>query len=379
MAMKVDRRHFLVAAGAAAAVAAGNAIAETSDSKNPNQKKKAEGAAQMLNVAVMSKWHPHAKGYAQSLKKMPGVKITAVWDEDAARGQDWAKELEAPFERNLDAVLARKDVDAICVNAPTSMHPEIMIAAAKAGKHIFTEKVLALTVKDCNDIAKAVRAANVKFCISFPFRTRPECLYACKAVQDGLLGELTALRVRVAHNGASANWLPPHFYDAKTCGGGAMMDLGAHPMYLARWICGQPKRISSTFTALTGHEIEDNAVSVIEFENKSIAVSETSFVSTNSPFSLELSGTEGSLFVGGPDEKHLAIRSTKLPSKDWGTPPELPPASPAPIQIWVDAILRNGTIPFGLEEATQLTELMEYAYISHRDKRQVEIPPRASA
>ncbi|MBI5093052.1 MAG: Gfo/Idh/MocA family oxidoreductase [Candidatus Hydrogenedentes bacterium] len=377
--MKVNRRDFLAQTGMAAAVAAAGAvIPQAGEPNGVSVAQQAQGAKTMLNVAVLSKWHPHAKGYAQSLKKMPDVKISAVWDEDAARGQEWAKELEAPFEGNLDAVLARKDVDAICVTAPTSMHPEIMIGAAKAGKHIFTEKVLALTVKDCNRIGKAVRAANVKFCISFPYRTRPDCLYAHKAVQDGLLGQLTSLRVRVAHNGASAAWLPAHFYDPKTCGGGAMMDLGAHPMYLSRWFCGQPKRISSTFTSMTGHEIEDNAVSVIEFENKSIAVSETSFVSTNSPFTLELSGTEGSLVVGGPEDRHVTIQSTKLESKGWVTPPELPAAPPAAIQMWVDAILRNGTIPFGIEEATQLTELMEYAYIAHRKQRQVEIPPRAS-
>jgi predicted dehydrogenase len=274
-------------------------------------------------------------------------------------------------------VFKRRDVDAVAVNAPTNRHGEIMVAAAKAGKHIFTEKVMALTVDECNRIAEAVTAANVRFCISYPFRTRPEPLYAKKAVEQGLLGDLTFLRVRVAHNGGSGKWLPPHFWDPEQCGGGAMMDLGAHPMYLARWIGGQPKRIVSSFAYLTGHKVEDNAVSVIEFENGCLGVSETSFVSTNSPFSLELSGTQGSLLVGGPDERSVRIRSNKLETKEWTTPADLPEALPSPIKMWVDGILRDAPIPFGLEEGVQLTELMQYAYVAGREKRQVDIPARA--
>jgi predicted dehydrogenase len=330
----------------------------------------------LLRVAMLSAWHAHAKGYAKKLSEMPDVKIAAVWDEVPERGEAWAKSLNAPFVAGLAAACKRKDVDAVVINAPTNRHAEIMIAAAKAGKHIFTEKVMALNVDECNRIAEAVKAAGVRFCISFPYRTNPQTLYAKKAVDDGLLGQLTALRVRVAHDGGSGGWLPAHFWDPAQCGGGAMMDLGAHPMYLARWIGGQPKRIVSAFNYLSKHEVEDNAVSVIEFENGCLGVAETSFMAASSPFSLELSGTEGSLFVGGPVEHSVKIRCKKLDSKNWQTPAELPAALPSPIQMWVDAILRNGNIPFGVEEGTQLTELMQYAYIASKEKRQVDIPAR---
>ncbi len=370
----IGRRAFLQRGGTATAMtalagfAAANAFAEEKDAS--------KGETVMLRVAMLSAWHAHAKGYAKSLAEMPEVKITAVWDEDPARGESWAKGLKAPFERDLAAVFARNDVDAVVINAPTNRHAEIMIAAARAGKHIFTEKVMALTIDECNQVSEAVKQANVRFCISFPFRTRPETQYAKKAVDDGLLGQLTFLRVRVAHDGGSGGWLPPHFWDPVGTGGGAMMDLGAHPMYLARWIGGQPKRISSTFTYLSKHQVEDNAVSVIEFENGCTGVAETSFMSSESPFSLELSGTEGSLLVGGPDEQSVKIRSSKLDQKDWVTPKDLPPALPSTIRIWVDGILKGTPIPFGLEEGTQLTELMQYAYAAAKEKCQVEIPAR---
>jgi len=321
----------------------------------------------MVRVGMLSGWHVHARGYAEELKNIPNVRIAAVWDELPERGKEWAAALGVPFEPDLGVFLGRDDIDAVVVDAPTNRHAEVMVAAAQAKKPIFTEKVMALTVRECDAIVEAVRKAGVKFCISFPARTVPKHLFAKRVVDEKLIGDVTFLRVRTAHNGASANWLPPHFYDPIQCGGGAMMDLGAHPMYLARWLGGKPQRVSSTFNYFTEHAVEDNAVSVIEFENKCIGVAETSFVSSHSPGCLELHGTAGSLFIGGPEDQ-VRIFSEKLDDKlrGWMRPEDLPAALPHPIRIWVSGILEGTPIPFGLEEGTQLTALMEAAYQSHK-------------
>ena len=235
-----------------------------------------------------------------------------------------------------------------------------MVAAAKAGKHIFTEKVMALTVRECEEIAQAVREAGVKFCISFPHRTMPHNLFAKKVVDEGLIGDITLLRIRNAHNGSVAGWLPDHFYDPVECGGGAMIDLGAHGMYLSRWLLGEPVRITSMFNNYIDKPVEDNAVSVIEFKNKAIAINETGFVTSDSPFSLELYGTHGSLFIGGADNQ-IRLVSSKMESQvpGWITPTQLPDPLPSAIDQWVEGILRDGEILFGLEDGIELTRLME--------------------
>jgi 1,5-anhydro-D-fructose reductase (1,5-anhydro-D-mannitol-forming) len=234
---------------------------------------------------------------------------------------------------------------------------------------------MALTVADCKAIEDAVRKAGVKFCISFPHRTNPANLFAKQIADEGLLGDITLMRVRNAHNGATGNWLPPHFYDPVACGGGAMIDLGAHPMYLSRWIMGAPKAISASFTYVTGKPVEDNAVAVVEFEKGGIAIVETGFVTSNSPFVLELHGTEGALFVGGADGK-VKVNSSKLNGKvsGWVDANHMPKGLPSAIEQWVKGILEGTPIVFGLEDGTQLTELMEGAYISHREGRKVQFP-----
>ena len=319
----------------------------------------------MLKVAMLSRWHVHADDYARQLQARPDVKITAVWDEEPDKGREFAAKWDADFEPDLDVLLARPDVDAVCVNAPTSMHREVMVKAAEAGKHIFTEKVLAPTVAECEDIRGAIQKSGVKFCISFPNRTAPHNLLAKKVLEDGLLGKVTYLRIRNAHNGASAGWLPPHFYSQEQCCGGAMMDLGAHPMYLIGWLLGKPAEISSAFTYVTGREVEDNAVSVMKYPCGAMAVSETGFVTGNSPFMLEMYGTDGSLMITGGDIRLISSKNGGEVT-GWVLPSQLPQALPSAISQFVDGALHNKEIIFGLDDALQLTEIMEAAYKAHK-------------
>lgn len=325
----------------------------------------------MIRVAMLSKWHVHAKDYQKQLQQRDDVKITAVWDEDPDRGSEWALQLGADFEVDLDTCLARGDVDAVVVVTPTNMHPDVIIKAANAGKHIFTEKVLAFTVKDCLRIKEAVERNHVQFCISLPYRTFPNNLYAKKILDSGALGDPMLMLVRTEHNGSIAGWLPAHFYDAQLCGGGAMMDLGAHPMYLSAWLLGKPKRIASMFVNTTGKPVEDNAVCLIEFENGAIAVPQTNFVSGNSKRGFEIHGTKGSLVFEDPDLP-VKVYAEGVKTDEQGHPLEaMPTETKMPIDQWLDAIQGKDTVQYGMEDAIALTELMEGAYKAAREGRTV--------
>lgn len=324
----------------------------------------------MLRVAMLSRWHVHANQYAGETRANPDADVVAVWDEDSERGAAWAQELAVPFEADLDALLASDAIDAVCVVTPTNLHRDVLVRAANAGKHIFTEKVLATTVADCEAIAGAVVANGVKFCISFPRRTLPQILYAKQAMDDGLFGDVTALRIRIAHDGAVRDWLPAHFYDPEACGGGAMMDLGAHGMYLSRWLLGPPKRIVSVFNTVTGRAVDDNTVSVIEFENGAIAVNETSFTGFGGCYSLEIDGTEGGYRMLSPREG-VQVRSKHLDGSGWQRPGQLPQALAKPIDQWIAGCVHGAPIEFGLTDAIHLTQLMEAAYVADGEDRSV--------
>jgi len=317
----------------------------------------------MVRVALLSRWHPHATGYGKHFASMPNVEIVRVWDEIPERGEEWAKEMGVPFEADLDAVINAPDVDAIVCVAPTSMHKEIFLKAAAAGKHIFTEKVMTAKKSDALEIKKAIDESGVKFCISFPMLTNPAVRFAKKLIEDGTLGRLSYLRIRNAHSGISSGWLPEHFKDPVTCGGGAMMDLGAHPMYISSFLMGKPYKVNASFNKVYDTPVDDNCVSVIEFENKVLCVSETGFVTSESPFQLELSGSAGT-FMMNQNGNFLAAGS------GWTTP-EIPGelGLPSAEQQFIDAIEKGTPIAFGTTEAVALTELMDLSYISYHEDR----------
>ncbi|MDR3120734.1 MAG: Gfo/Idh/MocA family oxidoreductase [Clostridiales bacterium] len=324
----------------------------------------------MVNILMLSKWHVHAKGYAKTIGEAPDAQITCVWDEDAARGKEWADELGVAFEPDFDKALARKDVDAVVIETATSEHKKVMIAAADAGKHIFTEKAMALTVADCKAISEAVKKSGVKFCISHPHLTNPHIQFCKSAIEKGILGRIHYMRMRTAHDGSSRDWLPKYWYDVEKAGGGAMMDLGCHPMYVAAYLLGKPTRIASMFnTTCAPAPADDNAVSVVEFENKAIAVLETSFVSPFNSNVFELLGTEGAVIY---QDGKLKLRTNEYKG-GWVVPDKLPDALPAAMRMWLDAITLGTDILFDTERGTALTELLENAYRSHEQQKIVAI------
>ncbi len=328
----------------------------------------------MLKIAMLSKWHVHAAGYADEALSTGKVEITAVWDEDASRGAEWAKELGCQFEKYLDNLINRKDVDAVICCAPTTMHEDILIKAANAGKHIFTEKALAPTVEGCKNIAKAINESGVTFAISHPNRFRGEVKYILDTIKSGKLGKITTARIRNAHNGLSGNWLPEYWFEEKDAAGGAMMDLGCHGMYLLSAICGKPKRISAIFNSPLGSAVDENAVSVIEFENGCIGISETGFDSSDSPFMLEVYGTDGCIQA---NNWNITIKNKE--TKEISNMPIVPKTQScdaSPIYKFIDACINGTGTPdgLGLDDAIALTELLEISYISNKTNTTVMIP-----
>jgi len=325
----------------------------------------------MLNVAMVSMWHVHAEGYARFIQEQPDARISCIWDADAERGKEAAEKFGTEFEPDYGALLARSDVDAILVDAPTTEHADLMIQAAKAGKHIFTEKALAPTVEECECVAAAVKENGVKFCISFPGLTSGAIQYAKQAIDEGKLGRVTYLRIRAAHGGSSQGWLPDYWYDVSKAAGGAMMDLGCHPNYQASYLLGKPARITSMFNTVCCPEtMEDNAVSVVEFENKAIAVLETGFVSPWSHSAIEILGTGGSIYI---EDGKVRMHSEATDVKGWIIPDELPKAKPMALRQWIDGILYGKEICFGLCGAIALTELLENEYKADREQKIIKL------
>lgn len=328
----------------------------------------------MLNVGIISAWHVHAKGYVKQLLESGKVRVAAVWDENPARGREMAAEWKADFEENFDKFIAKKDFSAVICNSPTTMHPMLLSKAAAAGKDIFTEKLLAATTKDAETLVAEIKKAGIIFTISLPLRSNPAVLYIKQMIDTGALGRVTGARFRRSHSGVSDNWLPDYWFDTSLTGGGAMMDLGAHPVYVLSFLFGAPKRISGMTTRPFGTSSDENAIGLAEFGGGILATMETAFVTFGVPDILEVYGTSGSVFMQGNDVK-VSTKALDGLAYASARPKNLPAPRPAPIMQFVDACINRSPSPeyLGPDDAVLLTKITEAVYQSDKNGQTIII------
>ncbi len=313
-----------------------------------------------MKIAVFGVWHVHAADYTQ--KALAMGEVVGFFERDDNLAKAFQEQFSLPRFATEEELL-ESDAEGVIVCSATSDHAADMIRIAKAKKHIFTEKVLALTEEDCRAVARAVEENGVIFTISL-FQKYLGSRRAVKEIADsGELGRLNYVRFRNCHSGSICDWLPTHFYNRAQCGGGAMIDLGAHGMYLIHWLLGMPLSASSAFTvscegesaaAKNTDRVEDNAVTVMQFASGAIAVNETGFVSNIDPVVLEVHGENGYVRM----ENDCVVKCTKSTA---GKPVEVPvgASDPSPVEQFLTGNVLPGC---GMEEALALTQMMCMAY-----------------
>ncbi len=313
-----------------------------------------------MKVAIYGVWHVHAADYIKVAREFG--EVVGFYEKNDYFANNFAERFNV-HRFNTPEELLESDAEGVIVCSATSDHTEDIIKIANAKKHIFTEKVLALTDEDCDKIEKAVEENGVKFVISLVQKYMGSRIAVKKTAFSGEIGKVNYMRFRNCHSGSTEEWLPAHFYNAKECGGGAMIDLGAHGMYLAEWMFGMPVSACSQFTvsceldsakAKNSDRVEDNAVTIMSFENGVIAVNETGFVSNYSPITFEVFGENGYIRMIG--NRVIKCTGTTLGAE---VEVEVGPDEPSPLKQFLTGNQLDGC---GIKEAKALTRMMTMAY-----------------
>ncbi len=326
----------------------------------------------MFRVAVLSFWHVHAQDYASEAEEHPGAEVSAVWDEDAERGRTEASRRGVPFHEDLDELLSREDVDGVVVTTPTVAHRQVIPAAARAGKHVFAEKVIAPTLREARDVAAEVEEAGVTFVVSLPRLYAGYTRAIREVLAGGQIGEPTYLRVRVSHDGALPSaasprgWLPERFFDPRESAGGVTIDFGAHPLYLAAHLLGMPDEVSALYGRFTGRAVEDHSVVAMLYPDGALGAAEASFLGASEPFCVEAHGTEGSLLY----DPSCGLRTRRRGADRWSAA-RVPADGASPFGRWVDLSCGGRTDPQNVRASVELSALAEAANLSAREGRPV--------
>src|SRR3954471_1713704 len=181
---------------------------------------------------------------------------------------------------------------------PNSLHAEPTIAAAKASKHVVCEKPLGRDAGESYEIWQAVAETGVKHLCAFNYRFVPAVRLAREMIDSGDLGEIRHFRGRYLQDWGDDPSLDTWRFHAGEAGSGALGDLGAHVVDLARYLVGDIATVSALVkTFLPDREVDDAIEAAVEFENGAIGTIEATRLALGrrNAFQWEINGSKGSL------------------------------------------------------------------------------------
>lgn len=213
-----------------------------------------------------------AKVHANSLSHhIPEGELVAIVDSslEALSAMADLYGLEQRYS-SLDEALETSDFDAVVITTPTFTHADLAVRAAKAGKHVFLEKPMALSLEECDAIIAAAHASGVLLQVGFMRRFDPEFTTAAERIEAGEIGQPMMIKSLTHGPGLP----PPWARDLKTSNG-MLAEVNSHDWDTVRWLMGSDyERVYVEVANFKGdaHGIKtenfyDNALTSIRFKN----------------------------------------------------------------------------------------------------------------
>jgi UDP-N-acetyl-2-amino-2-deoxyglucuronate dehydrogenase len=231
-----------------------------------------------------------------------GARLVAVCDSVRPRADAIGSEFGVSTHYDIDDFLARKDIDAVAVLTPSGMHPEHVIACAKAGKHVVVEKPMALRLQDADAMIRACDEAGVKLFIVKQNRFNVPVIKAREALEAGRFGKLVLGTVRVRWCREQSyydqdSWRGTWAYD-----GGVLTNQASHHIDMLEWFFGDVISVHArASTALVRIETEDTAVATLKFRNGALGIIEATTATRPNDIegSLSILGEKGTVEIAG--------------------------------------------------------------------------------
>lgn len=247
---------------------------------------------------------------------------------------DWRKVVEDP------------EIDIIDIVTPNDSHAEIAIAAARAGKHIISEKPLARTAAEAKTMLDAVKEAGVKHMVAFNYRRTPAVALAKKYIEEGRIGKIlnfrgTYLQDWSADRNSPLSWR----FQKERAGSGALGDIGTHVIDYARYLVGDISEVMAVAKTWIGErpiqsggvdklgtvkaeadvpkgkvDVDDEFSTLIKFDNGAVGSIEATRNAwgRNNFLTFEIHGEKGSLYFNYERRDELQVCFSDDPSDSRG-------------------------------------------------------------
>jgi predicted dehydrogenase len=323
--------------------------------------------------------HIHTPEFVGVLKhRTDDVTCKYVWDHDAARAKQRAAELNATAVEDLQQIWSDPQIKAVIICSETNLHKELVLAAAKAHKHVYAEKPLGMGAADAYEMAKALDDAGLRFTTGYFMRDDPKILFLKEQCDKGTFGTITRIRGVNVHSGALGGWFDGEWRwmaDPSQSGVGGYGDLGTHSLDLLLWLVNQPvDRVTATISNGTARypNCDEFGEGILLFHNGTIGTLAAGWDDVANPVTIEICGTEGHATIMN---NKLYFKSAKLPGSDDRKPwTKLPQSLTLPLERFLDVLTGKKDVPPSVtaDEAAYRSAVMEAMYRGAKDHTWVE-------
>src|SRR5688572_27803720 len=275
-------------------------------------------ADKTVTLAFVGCAHIHTPGFIKLLNGRSDVKMKWVSDHDAARAEKRAKELSAQVVTDLNKIWSDPEVAGVVICSETNRHHDLVIAAAKAGKHMFVEKPLGITARESEAMANAIQKAELHFTTGYFMRTDPNHLFLKDQIAKGHFGKITRVRGSNCHAGSLRGFFDSEWRwmaDPKIAGVGGFGDLGTHKLDILMWLFGDVDEVSADIQIVTNKykECDETGEALMVFKTGIIGTLAAGWVDVDDPVQLLISGTEGHAAIARGE---LYYKSSKVSGAD---------------------------------------------------------------
>lgn len=271
----VSRRNFLQAltlTGAASAVFSPDTLLAGSMKAKKDK----------LGIALVGLGYYSTDLLAPALQLTKKCYLAGIVTGTPAKAEQWKKKYNIPDKniynyQNFDKIANNPDIDVVYIVLPPSMHAEYTIRAAKAGKHVFCEKPMAMTVAECESMIKACNDNKVKLAIGYRCQHDPNTREFMRLGHDKVLGKVQMITCGAGYFDNRTN----HWKQQKALGGGVMYDMGVYALQGARLVMGEEPVAVTAQHFTTRPEIykniDETTLFQLQFPSGAVAACHTSF------------------------------------------------------------------------------------------------------
>lgn len=237
-----------------------------------------------LGVALVGLGYYSTDLLAPALQQTKNCRLAGIVTGTPAKAEAWKTKYKIPDKniynyQNFDQIANNPDIDVVYVVLPPSMHKEYVVRAANAGKHVWCEKPMAITAKECQEMIDACRKNKSSLAIGYRLQHEPNTQEYRRIVNQKLLGKIQQVSCGAGYRENRTN----HWKQTKALGGGVLYDMGVYAIQGARMGTGmEPIAVISAQTSTTRPEIyknglDETTIAKLEFAGGVMADIKTSF------------------------------------------------------------------------------------------------------